>query len=186
MDGKMEYIDAKLERRKNKNRGYRKLRAWRKAVELYVLICEKVKEIPGHPYRLIDQIIESASSISSNIAEGYCRRSLKEYLYFLNVALGSSGEVYSRCYACYRAGQFSEKTFDEIDVKHYETEGDLLRLVESLQKKQLEGEWQDSFLLREAEVEYFVAESEEEGLGMESFATGGVNHGFIREFTYGD
>ena len=159
----MEYIDQKLEYRKNKNRGYRKLRAWRKAVELYVLICEKVKEIPGHPYRLIDQIIESASSISSNIAEGYCRRSLKEYLYFLNVALGSSGEVYSRCYACFRAGQFSEKTFDEIDAKHYEAEGDRLRLVESLQKKQLEGEWQDSFLLREAEVEYFVAESEEEG-----------------------
>jgi len=158
----MEYIEPKLERRKNKNRGYRKLRAWRQAIELYALICEKVKEIPGHPYRLIDQIMESASSISANIAEGYCRRSLKEYLYFLNVALGSSGEVYSRCYACYKAGQFSENTFDEIDANHYEAEGDLLRLVESLQKKQIEGEWQDNFLLREAEAEYFITGSEEE------------------------
>ena len=167
MDGKMEYIDSKLERRKNKNRGYRKLRAWQKAVELYALICEKVKEIPGHPYRLIDQIMDAASSISSNIAEGYCRRSLKEYLHFLNIALGSRGEVYTRCYACYKAGQFSEKTFDEIDAKHYETEGDLLRLVESLQKKQLEGEWQDNFILRETDAEYLIEESEGEGLGTE-------------------
>ena len=34
----------------------------------------------------------------------------------VNIALGSAGEVYSQCYACYRAGQFSETTFDAIDV----------------------------------------------------------------------
>ena len=73
-------MDAKLEIRKNKNRGYRKLRAWQKAIELYQLICEKVKEIPGKPYRLIDQILEATSSISSNIAEGYCRRSKKDFI----------------------------------------------------------------------------------------------------------
>jgi len=84
----MEDIDPKLERKKNKNRGYRKLRAWQKAVELYALICEK------------------------------------------------------------------------IDALHYEAEGYLLRLVDSLQEKQQEGEWQDNFLLREAEAEYFVAEKE--------------------------
>ena len=150
--------DPRLWRKRNKNRGYRKLRAWQKAVELYTLICEKVKEIPGHPYRLIDQIMDATSSISGNIAEGYCRRSLKEYLYFLNVALGSSGEVYSRCYACFRAGQFSEKTFDEIDALHYEAENNLLRLIESLQGKPVE-EWSDSFL-REDSAEYLTFEEE--------------------------
>jgi hypothetical protein len=45
--------------------------------------------------------------------------------------------------------------------QHYETEGDLLRLVESLQKKQQEGEWQDNFILREAETEYSIAGNEE-------------------------
>ena len=139
---------------------------------IYALICEKVKEIPGSPYRLIDQIMDAASSsfrrnsalatktnsISSNIAEDYCRRSLKEYLYFLNIALGSSGEVYSRCYACFRAGQFSEKTFDEIDTLHYEAENNLLRLIESLQGKPIE-EWSDSFL-REDSAEYLYSEEE--------------------------
>lgn len=123
-----------------------------------MLICEKVKEIPGKPYRLIDQIMDAASSISSNIAERYCRRSLKEYLYFLNIALGSSGEVYTRCYACFRAGQFSEKTFDEIDALHYEAENNLLRLIESLQGKPIE-EWSDSFI-REDSVEYLYSEEE--------------------------
>jgi four helix bundle protein len=125
---------------------------------LYQLICEKVKEIPGKPYRLIDQILEATSSISSNIAEGYCRRSKKEYLYFLNIALGSSGEVYSRCYACYRGGQWSEKTFDEIDALHYGMEGELLRLIESLERKPVE-EWEDSFI-RENGIEYLYSEEE--------------------------
>ena len=150
-------MDAKLELRKNKNRGFRKLRAWQKAIELYQLIGEKVKEIPGKPYRLIDQIMDATSSISANIAEGHCRRSKKEYLHFLNIALGSSGEVYSRCYACYRAGQFSEKTFDEIDALHYSMEGDLLRLIESIQRKPVE-EWEDSFV-REEGVEYLASKA---------------------------
>ena len=111
-------MDKRLERRKNVNRGYRKLRTWQMAIELYAFLYEKVKEIPDRPYRLVAQILDATSSVSANIAEGYCRRSLKEYLNFLNIALASAGEVYSRCYACYRAGQFSEITFDAIDERH--------------------------------------------------------------------
>lgn len=47
-------MDKRLERRKNVNRGYRKLRTWQMAIELYLLLSEKVKEIPGfaifHPF----------------------------------------------------------------------------------------------------------------------------------------
>ena len=81
---------------------------------------------------------------------------MKEYLNFLNIALGSSGEVYSRCYACYRAGQFSATTFDEIDEQHYAMENALLKQVESLQKKQQEGEWDDNLFLREEEIVYLL------------------------------
>ena len=124
-----------LERRKNINHGYRKLRTWQTAIELCVFLYEKVKEIPDRPYRLIAQIMDAASSISANIAEGYFRRSLKEYLNFRNIALAPAGEVYSRCCACYRAGQFSESTFDAIDKRHYTMENALLRQIESLQAK---------------------------------------------------
>ena len=149
-------MDERLERRKNVNRGYRKLRTWQMAIELYAFLYEKVKEIPDRPYRLIAQILDATSSVSANIAEGYCRRSLKEYLNFLNIALASAGEVYSRCYACHRAGQFSATTFDAIDERHYAMENALLRQIESLQAKQQLGEWDDNLFLREDEVTYVL------------------------------
>ena len=149
-------MDQRLERRKNVNRGYRKLRTWQMAIELYGFLYEKVKEIPDRPYRLIAQILDATSSVSANIAAGYCRRSLKEYLNFLNIALASAGEVYSRCYACYRAGQFSEITFDAIDERHYAMENALLRQIESLQAKQQQGKWDDNLFLREDEVTYLL------------------------------
>ena len=126
------------------------------AIDLYAFLYEKVKEIPERPYRLIAQILDAASSISANIAEGYCRRSLKEYLNFLNIALGSAGEVYSRCYACYKAGQFSTTTFDTIDERHYAMENTLLRQIKSLQAKQDRGEWDDNLFLREDEITYLL------------------------------
>jgi hypothetical protein len=42
--------------------------------------------------KVAENSIDAAHSISRNIAEGYCRRSLKEYLNHLNFALGSCGE----------------------------------------------------------------------------------------------
>jgi len=59
----------RLERRKNVNRGYRKLGTWQKAIDLYAFLYEKVREIPGQPYCLIAQILDAVSSISANIAE---------------------------------------------------------------------------------------------------------------------
>lgn len=126
------------------------------AIELYVFLYDKVKEIPNRPFRIIAQILDATSSISANIAEGYCRRSLKEYLNFLNIALASAGEVYSRCYACYCAGQFSETTFDAIDEQHYTMENALIRQIKSLQAKQQRGEWDDNLFLREDEITYLL------------------------------
>jgi four helix bundle protein len=137
--------DARLSARRNVNRGYRKLRVWLKAVDLYVLACQLVKEIPGRPFPLMNQITEAASSISSNVSEGYCRRTLKEYLQFLNYSLGSCGEVYSRCYGCAAAGQLQEKSFEQFDRLHFEVENLLLALIESLQRKQKCGDWEDNF-----------------------------------------
>jgi four helix bundle protein len=45
------------------------------------------------------QAIASTDSAHRNIAEGYCRRSIREYLNFLNIALGSLGESVSGLYA---------------------------------------------------------------------------------------
>ncbi len=62
-----EWKDEKLNRRRNVNRGYRKLRTWQMAIDLYAFLYEKVGEIPGRLYRLIAQILDSGASISENI-----------------------------------------------------------------------------------------------------------------------
>lgn len=81
--------------RRNRNRGYQKLTVWNDAIEYYVLTCEVFRSWPYDLKRVISQQIASVDSVHRNIAEGYCRRSIKEYLNFLNISLGSLGESVS-------------------------------------------------------------------------------------------
>ena len=46
------------------------------------------------------------------------------------------------------ANQITEKEHELLDQLHYKVENELLKLIESLQKKQQEGKWEDSFLCR--------------------------------------
>lgn len=80
-----------------------------------------------------------------NIAEGYCRKSLKEYLQFLNVALSSTGESVSGLRAYHTARQLADDQFEAMDAQAYKIENELKRLIESLQKKRQDGTWQDEF-----------------------------------------
>jgi four helix bundle protein len=72
----------------------RKLLVLDKAHELLIDIN---KAIPGirrsehHPLKR--QLFKSALSVDSNIAEGRTKRSQREFLRFLNIALGSAGEL---------------------------------------------------------------------------------------------
>ena len=78
---------------------------WQKGIELVkeiYLITEK-KGLKTD-YGLKDQLRRAAVSIPTNIAEGFERRSSKEYLNFLNIAKGSSGEVRSLLYVALEVG----------------------------------------------------------------------------------
>lgn len=131
--------------RKNINRGYKKLEVWNDAIALYVLSVKHLSILPYIYSKSISNGIDAAQSISRNIAEGYCRRSLKEYLNFLNYALGSCGELHSVVYSFHKSAIITNEVFEEIDTLHYKTENKLLRLIESLQQKFKSGEWEDSF-----------------------------------------
>src|ERR1051325_11438749 len=80
---------------RNKNRGYQQLRAWQDAIDFYVQCCRVFRSFPYELKRIASQQIASADSVHRNIAEGYCRRSVREYLNFLNFGLGSLGESVS-------------------------------------------------------------------------------------------
>ena len=131
--------------RRNKNRGYQQLRVWQDAVELYRLTCQAVRKWPFEQKKVASQAIASADSVHRNIAEGYCRRSLREYLLFLNFALGSLGESVSG-YATYRsAGHLSDADFEALDSLSFRLENGLIKLIESLERKRNSGDWIETF-----------------------------------------
>lgn len=129
----------------NINRGYKQLRVWNDAVELYVLSCKYLLNAPFELKKTNGNCIDAAHSISRNISEGYCRKSIREYLHFLNYALGSSGEYHSCIISFYEAKQISKETFDQLDTLHYKTENALIKLIKSLQAKLKSDSWQDQF-----------------------------------------
>lgn len=139
---------------KNKNRGYQQLRVWEDAIELYVECCKVFRAFSYDLRRVASQGIASADSVHRNIAEGYCRRSLKEYLQFLNYALGSLGESVSGLIACHRAEQIAENDFARLNALAYKLENGLMKLVESLERKGIQGDWIDHLVLKDSNMAY--------------------------------
>ena len=139
---------------RNKNRGYQQLRVWQDAIDYYVKSCPVFRGFPYELKRVASQAIACADSIHRNIAEGYCRRSLREYLYFLNIALGSLGESISGIHAYLVAKQITEEDFKNLNDLAYKLENGLLKLIESLERKQETGDWIDTLIIKESNIAY--------------------------------
>jgi four helix bundle protein len=139
---------------RNKNRGYQQLRVWQDAIDFYASCCCVFRALPYDLRRVASQAIASADSVHRNIAEGYCRRSIREYLNFLNFALGSLGESVSGLFAYRKAQQVSEADFENLNTLAFKLENGLLRLVESLERKEMQGDWVDHLVLKESDLAY--------------------------------
>ena len=142
--------------RKNINRGYQKLIVWQDATELYVLTCKIFRKFQYELRRVASNQIASVDSVHRNIAEGYCRRSINEYLQSLNIALGSLGESVSGTHVYRRAEQISEEEFESWDALAFKLENGMKKLIESLQYKREQHDWEDSFILKESNLAYGV------------------------------
>ena len=136
--------------RKNINRGFKQLRVWQDAIALYVLACQIFKKFPYELKKVTSNAIDAIHSVSRNIAEGYCRRSIKEYLNHLNIALSSCGEFHSCCCSFIAANQIDQNDYEKLDVLHYKVENELIQLIKSLQQKQAKGGWDDSFIISDS------------------------------------
>jgi four helix bundle protein len=91
---------------------------WQKAIEfakqIYLITERKGLKTD---FGLKGQMRDSAVSISTNIAEGFERRSRKEYLNFLNIAKGSAGEIRSQLYVAYEVGYINREELEDIREK---------------------------------------------------------------------
>jgi four helix bundle protein len=74
--------------------GYRSLKVWQRAMDLTLASYGVVARLPRvERYDLGSQIRRSAVSVPANIAEGYARDHLGEYLHHLAIAAGSLAEL---------------------------------------------------------------------------------------------
>ena len=104
--------------------------------------------------RIAAQGMASVDSVHRNIAEGYCRRSIREYIHYLYIALGSLGESVSGYHAYSVAHQLAEEDFEVLDQLAFKLENGLLRLIESLERKRDSGTWTDSLIVQESNAVY--------------------------------
>jgi four helix bundle protein len=73
---------------------YQDLLVWQKGMELVEIVYKITEALPSkETYGLTSQIRRSAISIPSNIAEGCKRRSTKDFIQFLKIAMGSCAEL---------------------------------------------------------------------------------------------
>jgi four helix bundle protein len=117
-------------------RNYKDLQVWQKAYQLCLEIYKTTGEFPKHElYGITAQIRRAAVSIPSNIAEGYGRKTTKEYIQFLYVAYGSICELETQVLLSgdlgYLAPGESEKLQDHIG----EVERMLKALINSLERR---------------------------------------------------
>ena len=77
--------------------GYRKLIAYQKAKEVVKRTYKLLKKFPAEErYAMCDQLRRASVSITSNIAEGVNRFSVKDKSHFIEIAYGSLMEVSSQ------------------------------------------------------------------------------------------
>ena len=96
---------------------YKELIVWQKGIRL-------VKEIyiltglfpPSETYGLTAQLRRASISIPSNIAEGYGRKSSKEYAQFYSIAYGSALELETQIIIAKELGFAKNGDYAKIDV----------------------------------------------------------------------
>jgi four helix bundle protein len=82
----------------NKNtmalKSYRDLEVWQKAIDLVESVYKLTKKFPADErFGLASQLQRAAISIPANIAEGYGRSHLGDYLHHLSISRGSLAEL---------------------------------------------------------------------------------------------
>lgn len=146
-----------LELNKNINRGFRDLNVWKEAIELFAFVREKLKNLDNISFKVKAQIEDSIFFVSSNIAEGYCRRSIKENIQYLAIALASLGENYSQIFALTNSGDIDIAWFKEYDKRHYSLKNKLIKLNRSyISKLKSKDDWKNDYVLRDIIEKYAI------------------------------
>lgn len=120
---------------------FEEIEAWQKARELsraiYACSCQGAF---ARDYALRDQIRRSVISIISNIAEGFERGGTAEFMQFLAIAKGSTGEVEAQLYIALDQGYITEEEFNSIRAMASSTKKLISGFMNYLKQSGLKGQ----------------------------------------------
>lgn len=105
------------------------IQAWQEARKLVTMIYELIRknEKFKKDLRLVNQIQAAAVSSMSNIAEGFSRKSHKEFIQFLFISRSSAAEVQSQLYVAIDQKYVTQADFDTV----YEQAGIVSKMTSS-------------------------------------------------------
>lgn len=106
---------------------------WQKAQDLACDIYKLFGQIKDYSFK--DQICRASVSISSNIAEGFDKKSTKEYLRFLEVSRTSANEVKSLLYLSSRLNFISITEKESLLTRTEEIIKMIVGIIKSLESK---------------------------------------------------
>lgn len=100
---------------KDKISSFTDLNAWKEGNKLVIQIYKITKDFPKEEiFVLVSQIRRAVISVTSNIAEGFSRKSVKEKTQFYYLSLGSLTEVQNQLYISRELGYIKDDEFKEI------------------------------------------------------------------------
>ena len=107
--------------------------AWQKARQVTKSVYDITKSGEfAKDFGLRDQIRRASVSIMANIAEGFARRSDKDFAHFLNISRSSAAEVQSHLYVSLDQRYISQTDFEEIYRQLEETSKMIFALAKHL------------------------------------------------------
>ncbi len=110
-------MEDRISNDQEKIRAFTDLVTWQEGHALVLSIYRETSRFSRDElFGLTSQMRRSAVSITSNIAEGFGRRSMKEKLQFYFVARGSLIELYNQLIIAKDVGYLATNTFDQLEA----------------------------------------------------------------------
>ena len=111
-------------------KGFRNLKVWIKSHQLTLDIYKSTQQFPKEElFGLVSQLRRASASIPTNIAEGSGRKSEKEFIQFLSIALGSANEVDYLIELSKDLGFISQEIWTQLDQEINEIQSMLFVLI---------------------------------------------------------
>lgn len=94
---------------------HKELKVWQESIHLVKDVYVITKSFPKEElFVLTSQMRRAAISIPSNIAEGYVRKSTKEFLQFIQIAFGSASELDTQMIIAKELGYIKPEQYAQI------------------------------------------------------------------------